>query len=127
MINAGSGIKGAQLIVLGLAFKENCTDLRNPKVADVVRESQDYGCEMAAHDPIAEPPEVEHEYGITLTPWGHLTKADAIVTAVSHREYPPMALEDLRKKLKPGGVFVDIKAAYGLAELKAAGFNVWRL
>ena len=127
MINAGSAIKGAKVIVLGLTFKENCPDLRNSKVADVVRELQDYGCDVEVHDPIAEPPEAEHEYGITLTPWDKLPEADAIVAAVSHRDYLAMVLEDLLKKLKPGGVFVDVKAAYPASHIIESGRVLWRL
>lgn len=68
MINAGSCIKGAKVIVLGLTFKENCQDIRNSKVADLVRELQDYGCDVLVHDPIADPSDTQHEYGITLMP-----------------------------------------------------------
>lgn len=82
---------------------------------------------MNVHDPIAKPPQAEHEYGVTLTSRDNRPRAAAIVAAVSHWEYLAMALEELLKKLKPGGVSVDIKAAYSRAELKAAGFNVLRL
>jgi len=88
MINNGGTVKGAKVIVLGLTFKENCPDLRNSKVADLVKELQDFGCDVAVHDPIAESQEAEHEYGIRLTPWDQLPdNADAIVAAVSHAEY----------------------------------------
>jgi UDP-N-acetyl-D-galactosamine dehydrogenase len=127
MINAGSSIKGAKVIVLGLTFKENCPDLRNSKVADVVRELQDYGCEVAVHDPIAEPPGAQHEYGINLAHWDNLPQVDAIVAAVSHREYLAMPLEYLLKKLKPGGVFIDVKAAYQAQAIRDSGYRLWRL
>ncbi|MFO0453733.1 MAG: nucleotide sugar dehydrogenase [Pseudomonadota bacterium] len=127
MINAGSSIKGAKVIVLGLTFKENCPDLRNSKVADVVRELKEYGCEVYVHDPIAEPSEAEHEYGIKLVSWDCLPQADAIVAAVSHREYLTMPLFEITQRLKAGGVFVDIKSAFNVGTLKNAGLNVWRL
>ncbi len=127
MINAGSCIKGAKVIVFGLTFKENCPDLRNSKVPDVVRELQDYGCEVTIHDPIAEPADAEHEYGITLTPWDQLPQADAILMAVSHREYLALPPADITGHLKPAGVFIDIKSAYSASEIQAAGINVWRL
>jgi UDP-N-acetyl-D-galactosamine dehydrogenase len=128
MIQAGSCIKGAKVIVLGLTFKENCPDLRNSKVADVVRELQDYGCEVAVHDPIAQANEAEHEYGIALVAWDTLpAEVDAIVAAVSHREYVDVPLAGILSRLKPGGVFVDVKSAYDAAAIRAAGAALWRL
>jgi len=128
MINNGGTVKGAKVIVLGLTFKENCPDLRNSKVADLVKELKDFGCEVLVHDPIAESPEAEHEYGISLTPWDKLpSNVDAIVAAVSHKEYLAMSLAEMTAKLRKGGVFTDVKSAYDQAAIKAAGFNLWRL
>lgn len=127
LISAGSPVKDAKVNVLGLTFKENCPDLRNSKVADVVRELQDFGCEVAVHDPVAESHEAEHEYGINLTRWEDLPKADAIVVAVSHKEYLALPQTELLAKLKHGGVFVDVKSAYDPLAIRAAGFRLWRL
>jgi UDP-N-acetyl-D-galactosamine dehydrogenase len=127
LIQNGSSVKGAKVAVLGLTFKENCPDLRNSKVADLVRELQDYGCEVSVHDPIAEAPEARHEYGITLRPWGDMPKAaDAIVAAVAHREYLAMPLKDILGMLKAGGLFVDVKSAYDQAAVRGAGHVLWR-
>ena len=128
MINNGGTVKGAKVIVLGLTFKENCPDLRNSKVADLVKELRDFGCDVAVHDPIAASQEAEHEYGISLTPWDQLPgNADAIVAAVSHKEYLAMPLVELTSRLRKGGVFTDVKSAYDQAAIKAAGFKLWRL
>ncbi|MBC2732598.1 nucleotide sugar dehydrogenase [Thiobacillus sp.] len=128
MINNGGTVKGAKVIVLGLTFKENCPDLRNSKVADLVKELKDFGCDVAVHDPIAESQEAEHEYGIRLVPWEQLPgNADAIVAAVSHAEYLAMPLAGLTSGLRKGGIFTDVKSAYDQAAIKAAGFNIWRL
>jgi UDP-N-acetyl-D-galactosamine dehydrogenase len=127
MINAGSCIKGAKVTVLGLTFKENCPDLRNSKVADVVRELQDYGCDVSVHDPIAEPAEAQHEYGIQLTAWEKLPPAEAMVAAVSHRHYQDMPLLELLAKAIPNVVFVDVKSAFDPAALAEHGCRVWRL
>jgi len=128
MIANGFSIKGAKVIVLGLTFKENCPDLRNSKVADLVRELQSFGCEVAVNDPIAEAPEAMHEYGISLVPWDALpTNAHAIVAAVSHKEYLAMPLADLTGKLIPNGVFVDVKSAYDAQAIAKAGYTLWRL
>ncbi|MFZ5485107.1 MAG: nucleotide sugar dehydrogenase [Pseudomonadota bacterium] len=128
MIRNGSPVKGAKVIVLGLTFKENCPDLRNSKVADVVRELTEFGCEVFVHDPIAEPAEAVHEYGITLTPWEGLPEqAEAIVAAVSHAQYLAMSLPEITGKLRAGGVFADVKSAYDPAAIRSAGFTLWRL
>lgn len=128
LIQTGGCIKGAKVIVLGLTFKENCPDLRNSKVADVVRELNDFGCEVSVHDPIAEAHEAEQEYGIKLIAWDQLpTPADAIVAAVSHSQYLAMSLGDILGKLKRGGVFIDVKSVYPVAALTDEGLHVWRL
>lgn len=127
MINAGSSIKGAIVNVLGLTFKENCPDLRNSKVADMVRELREYGCEVHVHDPIAAPAEAEYEYGITLTPWSKLPKADAIVAAVSHKEYLDMSIDCILTLAKTNSVFIDIKSAYKKNDIVKNGLAVWRL
>ncbi len=128
MIGNGTNIKGAKVIVLGLTFKENCSDLRNSQVADVVKELQDFGCEMHVHDPLGEPEQALHEYGITLSEWGQLPQnADAIVAAVSHAEYTTQPVTNLLALLKPGCVFIDIKSAYSPEAITAAGACLWRL
>jgi UDP-N-acetyl-D-galactosamine dehydrogenase len=127
MINAGYSIKGSKVNILGLTFKENCPDLRNSKVADVIQELREYGCEVYVHDPIAELSEAEHEYGITLTPWDQLPKADAIVAAVSHHKYLDMPVDDILKVAKPNAVFIDVKSAYKQEDIKNKGFTLWRL
>jgi UDP-N-acetyl-D-galactosamine dehydrogenase len=127
MINGGFGVKDADVIVLGLTFKENCPDLRNSKVIDVIRELTSYGARVHVHDPIADPAEAVHEYGIELTPWERLPKASAIVAAVAHAQYKAMPLSDLLAKLEQGGIFVDVKCQVDPEALRARGARVWRL
>ena len=127
MIASDFAIKGANVIVLGMTFKENCRDIRNSKVIDVVRELEAYGCTVHAHDPIADNGECQHEYGIALTPWDKLPKAEAIVAAVSHQDYLDMGIAKLTQKLKPLGIFADVKCAYDPASVTAAGAILWRL
>jgi UDP-N-acetyl-D-galactosamine dehydrogenase len=127
LLRSGSTVRNAKVIVLGLTFKENCSDLRNSKVAEVVRELQDFGCAVSVHDPVAAPDEALHEYGIPLAAWDDLPEADAIIAAVSHKEYLAMAQAGLLAKLKPGGLFVDVKSAYDPVSIKAAGYKLWRL
>ena len=127
MIQAGHNIKGAEVIVLGLTFKENCPDLRNSKVIDVINELKSFGARVHVHDPIASSAECEHEYGVALTPWDQLPRACAIVAAVSHKEYAAMGLKKIAEKAVDKAVFADVKSSYDPAELAALGLNTWRL
>ena len=126
--NCPGAVKGSKIIVLGLTFKENCKDIRNSKVADLVKELLEFGCEVSVHDPLAVPRDAMHEYGIFLTEWNALPNdADAIVAAVSHSEYFSQPVTKLLSKLKPAGVFIDIKSTYSPEIIEAAGVTLWRL
>ncbi len=127
MIARDHQVKGANVIVLGMTFKENCPDLRNSKVIDVVRELKSFGVNVFIHDPIASSVECEHEYGVPLTPWEQLPQACAIVAAVSHKDYFDMGCASITEKLVTGGVFSDVKSAYDPTEIAAAGAHLWRL
>jgi len=127
MIAGGSYVKGAKVNVLGLTFKENCGDLRNSKVVDIINELKTYGVEVFVTDPQARSDEAMHEYGVPLLPWDELPRADAIVAAVAHREYASLTLEDFGKKLVKGGAFIDVKAAFDAKSILDAGYKLWRL
>jgi len=128
MIKSRVSIQDSKVIVLGLTFKENCPDLRNSKVADVVRELKEYGCTVSVHDSLAEADEAQHEYGIALSQWDDLpVDADAVVLAVGHEEYLNKSTEGLLYRLKPGGVVIDVKSVLDRHEVARAGFSLWRL
>ena len=127
MIRAGHNVNGADVIVLGLTFKENCPDLRNSKVIDVIRELESYGDRVHVHDPVAEAAEAQHEYGVKLCEWDAMPVAAAMVAAVSHKEYVNGGVAPLASKLKPQGIFMDVKAAFDARGLEQAGLRVWRL
>jgi UDP-N-acetyl-D-galactosamine dehydrogenase len=127
MIKLGHPVKGSHVIVLGLTFKENCGDLRNSKVIDVIRELESYGVTVHVHDPVASPEEAEQEYGVHLVPWPHLPRANAIVAAVAHRSFSAHSPADYAAKLCEGGLFVDVKAQADRVALQAHGIRVWRL
>jgi UDP-N-acetyl-D-glucosamine/UDP-N-acetyl-D-galactosamine dehydrogenase len=127
MIAVGLPVKGADVIVLGLTFKEDCSDLRNSKVIDVITELKTYGVNVHVHDPIAAADHALHEYGVALKPWAELPKAHAVVAAVSHREYKAMSAAQIQAVAVPGAVFVDVKSAFNADDLSAAGMGVWRL
>ena len=127
MISAGFHVKGSKVNVIGLTFKENCPDLRNSKVADIVYELQSYGVEVHVHDPVAEADEAQHEYGIALERWEDLPKADALIVAVAHKEVLAHSLTEIQSKLNDGGCFVDVKSQFDSNGLREAGYCVWRL
>jgi UDP-N-acetyl-D-galactosamine dehydrogenase len=127
MIAKNQTVKGAKALVLGITFKENCPDLRNSKVIDVVRELESFGLKVCVHDPIASPEEAMHEYGVKLVPFDELPPAAAIVAAVNHDWYRSLPLESLTHRLVRGGVFADVKAAYQRPALEKLGYSVWRL
>ncbi len=127
MIAAGSQIKGAKVSVLGLTFKENCPDLRNSRVIDVIHELISYGIQVHVHDPVPDQHEAVHEYGVTLETWAQLPQSDAIVVAVSHKEFASKPLADYQAKMTAKGVLVDVKAVFDPQVVKAAGIPFWRL
>jgi UDP-N-acetyl-D-galactosamine dehydrogenase len=127
MIQRGAAVKDANVIVLGLTFKENCPDLRNSRVVDVVRELQSYGARVHVHDPIPDAAESQHEYGIELKAWNDLPRAEAIVAAVAHKEFLARPVSDYTSKLTGRGVFVDVKAQFDRSALGERGIAVWRL
>ncbi len=127
IIRRGFSVKSENVIVLGLTFKENCPDIRNSRVVDVIRELQSFGANVFVHDPVADPDEADHEYGIRLTQWGDLPRAAAIVAAVAHQEFRQRPLEDLAGKISPNGIYVDVKSQADAGALRARGIEVWRL
>jgi len=127
MIAADRKIKGARVAVLGLTFKENCEDLRNSRVIDVIHELESYGLNVLVHDPVANTEEAKKVYGIDLVEFEVLGELNAIVAAVAHDALVNMDIDTLAAKVVPGAPFIDIKSSYDRDELAAAGFNVWRL
>jgi UDP-N-acetyl-D-galactosamine dehydrogenase len=127
IIAAGSVIKGAKVNVLGLTFKENCADLRNSKVIDIIRELQSYGVEVSVTDAYANAEEAMQEYGVRLMSWEEMPKANALVVAVAHRKYQALSMHEIADKLDAGGIFVDVKAVFNKVPLQEVGFAVWRL
>jgi UDP-N-acetyl-D-galactosamine dehydrogenase len=110
MIQKGHKVQGANVLVLGLTFKENCPDIRNSKAIGVIRELQDYGCKVIVHDPWADAGEVDHEYGLKLSPrpsGGQEATIDAVVLAVAHDKFKDI---DFTTFNKDNVVIFDIKA-----------------
>jgi UDP-N-acetyl-D-galactosamine dehydrogenase len=106
MLQNGLQVKGAKVLVLGITFKENCPDVRNTKVVDVIRHLASYGIDVTIYDPWASADTVNHEYGLTLTTELPSAKFEAVVLAVAHTEFKTVQFSSL---LKPDGVIYDVK------------------
>lgn len=127
MIHAGHNILGNTVTLLGLTFKEDCPDLRNSKVIDIINELKDYGITVQVCDPLADPDEAVHEYGVTLTPISELRPAAAVVAAVAHRQFLDWSAADVARLMGKNPVLVDVKGMYDQQAMLAAGMRVWRL
>jgi UDP-N-acetyl-D-glucosamine/UDP-N-acetyl-D-galactosamine dehydrogenase len=127
MIHNGSPVKGARVNVLGLTFKENCPDIRNTRVIDVISELKSFGVDVHVHDPVPDADEARHEYGLELESWDALPQADAVVVAVAHRQFVEMPIDSFLTKVAKRGCFIDVKSQFDEKALQKAGLTVWRL
>ncbi|MBN2991568.1 nucleotide sugar dehydrogenase [Pseudomonas cedrina subsp. fulgida] len=127
MIHAGHAIAGAVVTVLGLTFKENCPDLRNSRVIDIIRELQEFDVQVQVFDPEASPTEALHEYGVTLLPLKELKQTAAIVVAVAHDAYARWTANDYLKLMHNAPVVIDVKGVCDGPALESAGARFWRL
>jgi len=123
----GKPARGATINLLGLTFKENVTDLRNSKAAELCAELEALGARVHVHDALANAAEAKREYGIELAHWNELPRADALIVAVAHREYAQRDAGDILAKLAPGGCVLDVKGALDPAALRGGGCTYWRL
>ena len=131
MIEAGLAPKKANVVILGLTFKENCPDTRNSKVDDIIRRLNEYGIQPVVVDPWASERDAMHEYGVTLTKLEDVKDVDCLIVAVGHNEFRSMSTMQLKKLFKDvpdeEKVLIDVKSLYRLDELKASGMRFWRL
>ena len=140
MIKANKQIKGAKVAILGLTFKENCPDVRNTKVIDIINELREYGISTVSHDPQADKKEVFDVYGIKLKEIEDIKDVDAVILAVPHEEYKELSLEDITSiynnnythingngDIDDSKVFVDIKGMFSRSEAEKLDYLYWRL
>jgi UDP-N-acetyl-D-glucosamine/UDP-N-acetyl-D-galactosamine dehydrogenase len=127
LLSSGVDMRNAKVTVMGITFKENCPDVRNSKVIDIINELKSFGVDVQVWDPVADAREVEHEYGVTLESWEKLAPAHAIVAAVAHKEILGLSSADIHSKVQSKGLFVDVKAKFSRRDLEASGLKVWRL
>jgi UDP-N-acetyl-D-galactosamine dehydrogenase len=127
MIANGCNIKGSIINILGLTFKENCSDLRNTKVIDIINELKTYGVEVHVSDSRADPNVAFHEYGLNVKKFEDLTRAQAVIVAVAHEEYIGVNFNDFNSLLIDGGILIDVKSVFDPAVIGRAGYKTWRL
>ena len=126
LANRDKPIKGARILVLGLTFKEDCPDVRNTRVVDIIAELKRFGCVPLVIDPVADAAEAKHEYAVDLIPCEPLPRCDAIIAAVAHKQFKALAPAQLAACC-PGGPILDVKAMFDRAALAAAQLELWRL
>lgn len=140
MIKANKQIKGAKVAILGLTFKENCPDVRNTKVIDIINELREYGINTVSHDPQADKKEVFDVYDIELKEIEDIKDVDAVILAVPHEEYKKLSLEDINSlynnnythlngngHMDDNKVFIDIKGMFSRSEAEKMDYLYWRL
>lgn len=132
MTEAGIKLETASVVILGVTFKENCPDIRNSKVIDILNQFKLYNIDPVVTDPWADPQTVLKEYGVELSRFESLPKADCIIIAVSHDEYRKMSVSQIKSMFKSGipdnqKVLLDIKSIFCIDELIASGMKFWRL
>jgi UDP-N-acetyl-D-galactosamine dehydrogenase len=124
LIKADASLRTAKVGVLGLTFKENVPDLRNSKIPDIVTELKQYGVSAMVHDPMGDPAEAMHEYGIQLESLDRFVGLDALILAVAHDQY--MADAKLLSRVRDGGVVIDVKSILDPNKL-GRGLHYWSL
>jgi UDP-N-acetyl-D-galactosamine dehydrogenase len=130
LIQADKAFKGSRVLVLGLTFKENVPDIRNSKVADILRELREYEVETLVYDPLADPEEARHEYGIALADLETAGPVDAVIWAVAHDAFRGMTPGRLKRICCNGngcGVVMDVKSVLQRDEIEAEGLLYWSL
>jgi len=131
MILASLSPKTARVGILGLTFKENCPDIRNSKVSDVIVRLEEYGIKPVVVDPWASAEAAKAEYGVELVPFSTLRDMDCLIVAVAHKEFRELCLDDIKKLYKDtddsNKVLVDVKGLYTVKALEASGLRYWRL
>lgn len=127
MISHGQAVKGARIAVLGITFKEDCPDIRNSKVIDVVKGLQSWSINVMVHDPQAEKEVTLREYGIELVEEAELKNLDGVVACVAHREYRTMSAQQFKSMLNDDAGVFDIKCILDRKEFADAALRLWRL
>lgn len=130
-ILANKAVAKSKFVIFGLTFKENCPDTRNSKVADIIKELNEYGVEPIIVDPWASARDAKNEYGVELAKMEEVKDADCIIVAVAHDQFKKLRLEDINKYFVEGDnsekILIDVKGLYSISDLDKSGYRWWRL
>ena len=128
MLNNKLNVATAKVGILGITFKENCPDIRNSKIIDMIKEFEQWGINVVVSDPWADAEEVKDEYGLNLVNIDENNPVDALVVAVGHKEYRTLSAETLRSFVRSDKpVLVDVKSLFDRSTLSEQGFTIFRL
>ncbi len=127
LVQNGTNIKEAKILILGIGFKEDCPDIRNSRVKDLYHELCDFGAQVFVHDPVANREEVKEQFNIQLTELNGLPLMDAVVVAVAHLAYRELTTDQYQKLLKSKAVIIDVKGILDAQYFRANGYRLWRL
>ncbi len=131
LIKADKSIKNARVGCLGITFKEDCPDVRNSKVNDILKELREYGINPIVCDPVADAPDAKKFYGVDLVDISEFKDLDCLIIAVMHKEFKELSNDDIQKmfhdKDNSKNIVVDVKGARNKAEMLALGYKYWRL
>lgn len=127
LLKHGLNIGNLKVNLLGFAFKEDCPDVRNTKVIDIIRELEDYNAAVFCADPVADAMDAKHEYGVKFTEFNDMQEAPLLIVAVAHREFRALSLDEILTKVQPGGIILDVKSILPKEEIRKRGYVLWRL
>lgn len=129
LIEAGKVVKNSHVLIMGLTFKENCPDLRNSKVEDIIKELKEYNVNISVTDPLANKLEAIKEYGVDLKSIEDVKEIDALIIAVGHNEYKQLDIKTFKEKFKDKNnmVLIDVKGIVNKEEAISEGYKFWRL
>ncbi|MDD4077614.1 MAG: nucleotide sugar dehydrogenase [Bacilli bacterium] len=131
LILAGKTVNKAKVVILGITFKENCPDIRNTRVVDVIKRLNEYGIYPVVTDPLAENKETEEEYNIELIDFNLIKDADCLIFAVAHKQYKKLTFEQIDKLFKnhdgTDKVLIDVKSTFDYKNFNIPGYKYWRL
>jgi UDP-N-acetyl-D-galactosamine dehydrogenase len=127
LVSLGKSINGAKVAILGFSFKENCPDVRNTRVIDLVNELKSYHVDVLIHDPVVHADEVLKEYNISLVEWDSINNIDVIILTVAHSFYKRIHVTNLIDKLTDPKLIIDVKGILNMEQMKVNNVSIWRL
>lgn len=127
LIQMNVSVKRARIVILGLTYKENCSDVRDTSVINIIKELKSFDTQVLIHDPVADPNAAKYEFGLELESWDNLNDIDAVILAVAHKQYVELDKKVFIKKLNHRCLIMDIKSVLDPKDFEGTGIVLWRL